>query len=75
MILPLVYYQLVILVLLWLCVMLPYLWPTLPSGMPKRPAAQTPPRPPCREWVMKMTGFSRVKIVKPLNPVGLITHG
>ena len=33
----LVYYQLVILVLLWLCVMLPYLWPSPPRGMPTRP--------------------------------------
>ena len=32
------YYQLVILVLVWLCVMLPHLWPTPSSGMPKRPA-------------------------------------
>jgi len=31
----LVYYQLVILVLLWLCVMLPHLWPSPPGGMPK----------------------------------------
>ena len=34
---PLVYYQLVILVLLWLCVMLPSLWPSPPRGMPTRP--------------------------------------
>ena len=35
----LVYYQLVILVLLWLCVLLPYLWPSPPRGMPRRPTA------------------------------------
>jgi IS1 family transposase len=35
----LVYYQLVILVLLWLCVMLAYLWPSPPRGMPRRPTA------------------------------------
>jgi hypothetical protein len=34
----LVYYQLVILVLLWLFVMLPYLWSSPPGGMPKTPA-------------------------------------
>jgi hypothetical protein len=33
----LVYYQLVILVLLWLCVMLPSLWPSPPGGAPKTP--------------------------------------
>jgi transposase-like protein len=32
-----VYYQLVILVLLWLCIMLPHLWPSPPGGMPTRP--------------------------------------
>ena len=38
----LVYYQLVILVLLWLCVMLPYLWPSPgPGSFPKR-AEPTP---------------------------------
>jgi IS1 family transposase len=31
----LVYYQLVILVLLWLCLMLPHLWPSPPGGAPK----------------------------------------
>ena len=39
----LVYYQLVILVLVWLCVMLPHLWPTPSSGVPKsRHSAQRP---------------------------------
>src|SRR5262245_299643 len=33
----LVYYPLVILVLLWLCVILPYLWPSAPGGAPKTP--------------------------------------
>ena len=36
----LVYYQLVILALLWLCLMLLYLWPSPPGGTPK-----TPPQP------------------------------
>ncbi len=40
----LVYYQLVILVLLWLCVMLPYLWPSPPRVMPTRPAAPLTPK-------------------------------
>jgi hypothetical protein len=31
----LVYYQLVILALLWLCLMLPHLWPSPPGGAPK----------------------------------------
>ena len=34
----LVYYQLVIFILLWLCVMLPHFWPSPPGGMAKRPA-------------------------------------
>jgi IS1 family transposase len=33
----LVYYQLMILVLLWLCLMLPHLWPSPPGGAPKTP--------------------------------------
>ncbi len=33
----LVYSQLVIFVLLWLCVMLPHLWPSPPGGAPKPP--------------------------------------
>src|SRR5262245_1544640 len=41
---PLVYYQLVILVLVWLCVMLPHLWPTPSSGLPKRPADPIKPK-------------------------------
>src|SRR5262245_34754226 len=40
----LVYYQLVILVLLWLCVMLPHLWPSPPRGMPNRPAEPLTPK-------------------------------
>src|SRR6516164_11472174 len=32
------YYQLVILALVWLCVLLPPLWPTPSRGLPKRPA-------------------------------------
>jgi IS1 family transposase len=40
----LVYYQLVILVLLWLCVMLPHLWPSPPRGMPTRPADPITPK-------------------------------
>ena len=39
----LVYYQLVILVLLWLCLMLPYLWPPPPRAQTVRgPDAQAP---------------------------------
>jgi hypothetical protein len=41
----LVYYQLVIIILLWLCVMLPHLWPSSPGGGPKTP---TPPIKPKR---------------------------
>jgi IS1 family transposase len=39
----LVYYQLVLLVLLWLCIILLHLWPSPPREMPTRPA--TPIRP------------------------------
>jgi transposase-like protein/IS1 family transposase len=46
----LVDYQLVILVLLWLCVMLPHLWLSPRRGMPKRPADSiTPKRQRSRE--------------------------
>src|SRR5215831_7396948 len=38
------YYQLVILALVWLCVMLPHLWPTPSSGLPKRPADPIKPK-------------------------------
>ena len=41
---PLVYYQLVILILLWLCVMLPHFWPSPPAGMPNRPAEPIKPK-------------------------------
>jgi IS1 family transposase len=40
----LVYYQLVILALLWLCVMLPHLWPSSRHGRPTRPAAPIKPK-------------------------------
>src|SRR5262252_9131805 len=40
----LVYYPLVILVLLWLCVMLPYLWPSAPGGAPKTPTKSITPK-------------------------------
>ena len=40
----LVYYQLVILVLLWLCVMLPRLWPSSPGGAPKPPIQPITPK-------------------------------
>ena len=40
----LVYYQLVILVLLWLCVMLPHLWLSPRRGMPWRPADSITPK-------------------------------
>lgn len=39
-----VYYQLVILVLIWLCVMLPHLWPSLPHERPKRLVAPIKPK-------------------------------
>jgi IS1 family transposase len=42
--LHLVYYQLGLLVLLWLCIMLLYLWPRLPSGMPTRRADPITPK-------------------------------
>jgi IS1 family transposase len=38
------YYQLVILALVWLCVLLPHLWPTPSSGLPKRPADPIKPK-------------------------------
>jgi IS1 family transposase len=38
------YYQLVILVLVWLCVMLPHLWPPPASGLPTRPADPIKPK-------------------------------
>ncbi len=41
----LVDYQLVILLLLWLCMILLHLWPSPPRGMPKRPAASIKPKP------------------------------
>ena len=40
----LVYYQLVILALLWLCLMLPYLWPSPPGGAPKTPTQPIRPK-------------------------------
>ena len=40
----LVYYQLVILVLLWLCLMLPYLWPSPPGEAPKTPTQPIRPK-------------------------------
>jgi hypothetical protein len=40
----LVCYQLVILVLLWLCVMLPHLWPSPPGGAPKPPLQPITPK-------------------------------
>ena len=40
----LVDYQLVLLVLLWLCVMLPHLWPSPLRGMPTRPADSSKPQ-------------------------------
>jgi IS1 family transposase len=40
----LVYYPLVILVLLWLCVMLPYLWPSSPGGATTTPTKSITPK-------------------------------
>lgn len=40
----LVYYQLVILVLLWLCLMLPHLWPSPPGGVTKTPTKSITPK-------------------------------
>jgi hypothetical protein len=40
----LVYYQLVIIILLWLCFMLPPLWPSPHRGMPTRPGAPIKPK-------------------------------
>jgi hypothetical protein len=46
----LVYYQLVILILLWLCIMLPQLWSSPPGGTPKTPTPSIEPkRRRCRE--------------------------
>ena len=51
----LIYYQLVILVLLWLCVMLPHLWPSPPGGAPKTP---TPPIKPKRKRSSEPKAFA-----------------
>jgi hypothetical protein len=40
----LVDFQLVILVLLWLCIMLPHLWPSPPGGAPKTPTQPIQPK-------------------------------
>src|SRR4030095_2190780 len=40
----LVYYQLVILVLLWLCIMLPHLWPSPPGRTPRPPTQPLKPK-------------------------------
>ena len=40
----LIYYQLVILILLWLCVMLPHLWPSPPRRMLTKPADPLKPK-------------------------------
>jgi transposase-like protein len=40
----LVYYQLVIILLRWLCFMLPHLWPSPYRGMPTRPGAPIKPK-------------------------------
>jgi hypothetical protein len=40
----LVYYQMVILVLLWLCLMLPHLWPRPPGGDPETPTQPIRPK-------------------------------
>jgi len=39
-----VYYQLVILVLLWLCIMLSHLWPSSSGGAPKTPTPLIKPK-------------------------------
>jgi IS1 family transposase/transposase-like protein len=49
-----VYYQLVILVLLWLCVMLPHLWPSPPGGAPK---TLPPPIKPKRKRSTELKAF------------------
>ena len=49
---PHVYYQLVILVLIWLCVMLPHLWASLPRVRPSRPAA--PIKPKCKHLTLRV---------------------
>jgi hypothetical protein len=40
----LVYYQLVIIILLWLCVMLRHLWPSSSAGAPKTPTLPIKPK-------------------------------
>jgi IS1 family transposase len=40
----LVYYQLAIIILLWLCIMLPHLWPSSSSGAPKTPTPLIKPK-------------------------------
>ena len=62
----LVYYQLVIVVLLWLCVMLPYLWPSSPSGMPTRPVD---PLMPKRRRSTEPPPFAGLTNQAPLCPV------
>ena len=64
----LVYYQLVILVLLWLYLMLPHLWPSPPGGAPQDVTVQvvktgiTPQR-------TLSDGFREAK-TEPLPPIG-----
>ena len=40
----LVYYQLAIIILLWLCLMLPHLWPSSSGGAPKTPPPPITPK-------------------------------
>ena len=52
-------YQLLILVLLWLCVILPHLWPSPPHGIPKRPAASIKPNPKRATAPKSFTGLTQ----------------
>src|SRR5919197_117321 len=55
---PLFYYQLAILGLVWLCVMLPHLWPTPSSRLPKRPAEPIKSKRNCSREPIPFAGLT-----------------
>jgi len=67
----LVYYQLVILGLLWLCVMLLHLWPSPPRGMSTRPVDPSKPKRKRSSEPKPFAGLTQ----PPLCTVGATDHG
>src|SRR5215510_12099747 len=57
-----IYYQLVIVGILWLCIMLHYVWPSQDAVSPQRPAAPVPPK------------FKRQRANEPKPFEGLTQH-